>query len=95
MNENRLHMFRETPEYLAAPLERKLTANELKVLRLVKSGDPYRDKGRGKHGRTARLRTIERLRNLGLVRATQAGFLRATGRGIEFMIANPVKHPKR
>jgi hypothetical protein len=79
-------------EFVAAPLELpKLTANELKVLRLVKSGDPFRDKGRGKPGRTARMVTLQRLRDQGLVRNTTDGFLRATGRGDKILIANPPK----
>jgi hypothetical protein len=82
-------------EYTAAPRERHLTANELRTLRFVKAGDPYRDKGRGKPGRVARHRTLERLRGLGLVRVTQQSFWRCTGRGCAVLLANPPKSSKR
>jgi hypothetical protein len=82
----------EPAQFVAAPpVLRNQTANAMKVLRLVKAGDPYRDKGRGKPGRTARLKTIEALREQGLVRVTGDGFLRVTARGKELLVANPPK----
>lgn len=88
MNENK------ESEFVAAPIPLpNLTANALKVLRLVKSGDPYRDKGRGRLGRAARNKVLERLRELGLIRtlATEPTFWRVTGRGKELLLANPIK----
>ena len=91
------HVFEEKPveTFVAAPPLPlpNLTANGWKVLRLVKSGDPYRDKGRGRIGRAARNKVLERLRELGLIRtlATEPTFWRVTGRGKELLGANPIK----
>jgi hypothetical protein len=57
-------LFKDTP---IAELP-KLTDHELKVLRRVRAGDPYRDKAPGKPGRVARLKTLDYLRLRGLVR---------------------------
>lgn len=88
------HVFEEKPveEFVAAPFPLpNLTANGLKVLRLVRAGDPYRDKGRGPVGRAARVKQLEKLRDAGLARTTTAGLWRVTGRGKELLLANPVK----
>lgn len=76
---------------VAPPMLRNQTPNAMRVLRLVKAGDPYRDKGRGKAGRTARFKTLEALREQALVRITGAGFWRVTARGKELLLINPPK----
>lgn len=68
-----------------------LTANALKVLRLVRASDPFRDKGRGAQGRSARLRQLDALRELGLTRTTREGLWRLTGRGKQVLLVNPLK----
>lgn len=82
----------------AAPVLPNLTVNALKVLRLCKGGDVFRDKGRGQSGRAARLKSLEGLRELGLLRiTTTGGFWRLTARGKEVLLANPPTRrlPKR
>jgi IS5 family transposase len=97
MNENKVSKsgFYSDEEWNA--LERppaKVTANELKVLRLVRAGEPYRDKGKGQPGRVARRRTLERLRSRGLVRVTNEGFLRCTVAGLGLLLRQATQ-PKR
>ena len=97
MNENKVSksVFYSDEEWNAAErAPAKVTANELKVLRLVRAGEPYRDKGKGKPGRVARLRTIERLRFRGLVRVTREGFLRCTVAGLGLLLRQATQ-PKR
>ncbi len=60
-------MNEETVAYVAAeqqppPVTRpNLKPSELRVLRLVKAGDPFRDKARGKAGKLARIRVLNLL----------------------------------
>lgn len=95
MSETTTDTFSKVPAYVAAPPLRPLTRNEIKVLRLIQVRDPYRDKAPGKAGRVARLRTIEHLRALGLVRTNRWQLLTVTGRGKEIILANPTKPKKR
>jgi len=74
-------------------LARKLTTNQMKVLHLVRAGDPYRDKAPGKAGRTARLRTLDQLRRWDLVR-NDAGLLKPTFQGLSLLLAQATT-PKR
>ena len=83
-----------TDSYVHLQLLQKVTPNGLKVLRLIRGGDPYRDKGRGRAGRVARLRTIQGLRDKGLVRVTREGFLRCTVAGLGILLRKATK-PKR
>jgi hypothetical protein len=77
------------------PLLPKLSASRLKVLRLVKAGDPYRDKAPGKRGRVGRLQVIGYLRLRNLIRNTRQGLLRVTPAGLEMLERNPVRKRRR
>jgi hypothetical protein len=84
-----------TDAFTAAPPLMNPTNNQIKVMRLVGSGDAYRDRGRGQPGKAARERTLETLRAAGLLRCTRDGFWRITGRGKEVLLANPIKRKPR
>jgi hypothetical protein len=66
-----------------------VTPRGLLVLRRVRAGDPYRDKGRGRPGRAARFRSLLSLQEKGLVRLTQDGFWRVTANGTRLLARYP------